>query len=250
MRRRTPATIGAAVVAAGLAASGCGSSSPEGALAGKTATQIVSLAVKALHRERSFHFVSQTKDGSQTQTQIGDVSKLAAVESITADKKPVVDAELVGQVVYLQAGTDVLERTLGLPTTAAATHAGDWISVSKKDDVYADVASSLSATSAIELFVPEEPHLKVDGATTLHGQHVVAVSGTSTASPSTDATGKVTLFVSTTAPYLPVGATLVVTSGNDTVVEQDAALFGRWGEAVHAKAPSGALPLSSLTADG
>lgn len=247
MKRRTMATGTTLAVLAATAATAasCGGS-PEGALAGKSATDIVSLSVTALHHQRSFHFVSKIVDGSQTQLQVGDIGKAAAAETITTGKKVVADAVLDHGTVYIRANTQLLENALSLPDTTATAETGDWVSVSKGDAVYSSVSSSLTATSAIELFVPEEPHLKVDGATTFEGQSVVAVSGSSTASPSTDVLGTVTLFVSTTAPFLPVGATLVVSQPGGKVVEREATLYGRWGERIRPLAPSGATPWSSL----
>lgn len=247
MRRRNAAAAAAALAASGVLGASC-SSSPEGGLAGKSASQIVSLAVTALHHQPSFHFVSRTKQGSTTETQIGDVGAKLAAESVAQGSKPVLDARLVGGVVYLQAGTDLLENVLGLSSSVASAHAGDWVAVHRTDSAYSDVASSLTATSAIELFVPEEPNLKVAGVTTVQGRKVVAVEGTSASTPTTAAVGKVTLFVSTTAPYLPVGGTVVVTDASGAIQEQDAVLFGRWGEKVHAVAPKGAAPLATLTA--
>jgi hypothetical protein len=121
------------------------------------------------------------------------------------------------------------------------------LAVKKGDADYSTIASSVSPTSAIELFVPEEPHLHVAGAVTFSGHSAVAVEGTTAASSSTNDVGSVTLFVSTTAPYLPLGATLVVTNSSGQVVEREAALYGKWNKKVAPIAPKDATPVSSLT---
>jgi hypothetical protein len=232
------------VVTAALA--GCGGN-PEGALAGQTATEVVSKAITAFHRERSFHFVDKIVAGSVSELQIGDVSATAANESITQGKTAVIQVALVNGTLYLRASPTVLSGDFGLSATEAAAQGGQWISISPSESAYSSVASSVSATSAIELFVPEEPNLKISGATTVDGRRVVAVQGTSISAPASGAVGKVTLFVSTTAPYLPVSATLVTEDASGKVVQEQAVLFGKWGEQVHLRPPSGVVPLSSLT---
>jgi hypothetical protein len=242
--RRT-AAVAIVVGGLGLVLSACGGPSA-GALQGKSAADVVSLSITALHHQRSFHFVSKTVSGKQTQIQIGDVSKSSAAESVQSGNHPVLDAELVHGISYLRTGTKLLENALGLPAPAATAHAGTWLAIRKGDGAYSEVANSLSATSAIEFFVPEEPHLHVAGVVTFAGQNALAVEGTSGAAPSNGDVGAITLFVSTLSPFLPLGATLVVKNGTGKVVERDAALFGRWNERVAPRVPRQATPLSSI----
>lgn len=218
-------------------------------MAGKTPTQIVSLSVKAFHHQRSFHFVTRTVQGSHTQTQVGDVSKTAATETVAAKGSLVVQAIRSRNVAYIRAGKELLQSVLGLSAATATQQAGKWISVQKGDAAFNAVAGSLAPTAAIQLFVPEEPNLHVGGATQLGGQSAVAVVGSTAATPQAGETAVVTLFVSTTAPYLPLGGTLVVTNTdrNHTVVERQASLYGKWNESVRVEVPKNATPVSSLT---
>jgi hypothetical protein len=235
------------VLGVALVATACGSGSPEGALAGKSASQIVSTSITAYHHQQSLRFVTRTVEGAQEQTQLGDVSTTAAAETVRSGKDPVLEAVLVEQVAYLQAGTQLLQSVLGLPAAAATAHAGSWISISPGDPAYQSVSSSLTPTAAIQLFVPEEPDLKVVGTTQFNGQQAVAVSGSPGAKAPSGTTASVTLFVSTAAPYLPVGATLVVKSTSGKVVERQASLYGHWNQKVEPVAPKDAIPVSSLT---
>jgi hypothetical protein len=234
-------------VVAGLGAllSACGGPSA-GALQGKSAADVVSLSITAFHHQHSFHFVSKTVDGTQTQIQIGDVSKPSAAESVQSGSHPVLDAVLVGGVAYLRAGTKLLEGAIGLSDSAATAHSGTWLAIKKGDAAYSEVAGTLSATSAIEFFVPEQPHLRVGGVVTFSGQDALAVEGSSAAAPTNGDVGDITLFVSTVSPFLPLGATLVVKDRTGKVVERDAALFGKWNERVAPTVPRGATPLSSI----
>ena len=56
----------------------------------------------------------------------------------------------------------------------------------------------------------------------------------------------VTLFVSTTAPYLPLGATVQVNQNTGQNVERVASVYGKYNQKVDPKAPTGAIPITSL----
>jgi hypothetical protein len=54
------------------------------------------------------------------------------------------------------------------------------------------------------------------------------------------------MFVSTTAPYLPLGATLVVKYKNGQTIERAASVYGKYDTKVDPTAPTGATPASTL----
>ena len=54
------------------------------------------------------------------------------------------------------------------------------------------------------------------------------------------------MFVSSTAPYLPLGATLQVNDNGGKNVERAASVYGRYNEKVDPRAPTGAVPITSL----
>ncbi len=242
---RWAALAATAVVACTLAACGGGGPS-EGALAGKTATQILTTSIKAYHKQSSVHFVTKTVSSSQTTTEIGAASATAASESVRSGSTPALDAILADQTVYIRGSTAFLEGALQLSSATAAAYAGKWISFHKGDPGYASLAANLSPGAAIVAFVPEEPHLRVDGANQVAGQPVVVVSG-SPGTPPTNGIAGVSLFVSTTAPYLPLSATVVVRDGRGTTTERVASVYGKWGEKVDPTPPSSAVPFTSIT---
>jgi hypothetical protein len=230
----------------GVAASACGNSGPsEGALTGKSATAVLSLSIKAYHRQTSVSFVTKTVAGKASTVQVGATSETAASESVHSSTLPVLQAILVNGTVYLRAGTQFLEQQLSLSTAQAAAHSGQWISFQKGEPGYSSIFQSLSAGEAIVSFVPEEPNLRVSGATSFQGQGAVAVTG-SPASPQAGTTDTVTLFVSTTAPYLPLGATVQVNQNTGHNVERVASVYGKYNQKVDPKAPTGAVPITSL----
>jgi hypothetical protein len=248
-RRRGVAYVFVALtVLLGVAASACGNSGPsEGALAGKSATAILSLSVSAYHRQKSVSFVTKTVAGKASTVQVGATSDKAASESVSSSNVPVLQAVLVDGSVYLRAGTQFLEQQLSLSTAQASAHAGQWISFQKGDPGFSSISQSLSAGEAIVSFVPEEPKLRVAGATTFQGQSAVAVTGSPTSSSGAGTVATVTMFVSTTAPYLPLGATVQVNQNTGQNVERIASVYGKYNERVDPKAPTGAIPITSLT---
>ena len=169
-RRRVTLTFVALMAVLGVAASACGNSGPsEGALAGKSATAIVSISIKAYHRQKSVSFVTRTVAGKASTVQVGATSEEAASESVRSSTLPVLQALLVDGTAYLRAGSQFLEQQLSMSTAQAAAHAGQWISFQKGNPGYSSITQSLSAGEAIVSFVPEEPNLRVAGATSLRG---------------------------------------------------------------------------------
>ncbi len=230
-----------------MSAAACGNSGPsEGALQGKSATAITSMALKAYHHQLSVHFVTKTATGGTTTVEAGATSGSAAAETVETNNKLVIQAVLVHGVAYVRAISSYLQNGLHLSASTASAYAGKWISLQKGDAQYSHVVVSLSPTEAILQFVPEEPNLQVAGATVVAGKGAVAVSGSpaGTVSPGTTATS--TLFVSTSAPHLPISSILVAKSDNGRNIERVAAVYGKWNQKVDPVAPTGATPFSSL----
>ena len=71
------------------------------------------------------------------------------------------------------------------------------------------------------------------------------MTGSPASSPA-GTTDTVTLFVSTTAPYLPLGATVQVNQNTGQNVERVASVYGKYNQKVDPKAPTGAVPITSL----
>ena len=230
-----------------LTAAACGNGGPsEGALQGKSATAVISTALRAYHHQRSVSFVTRTVSNGTTTVQTGATNGTDAIETARSGSELVIQAILVDGVAYVRAIPSFLENGLDLSASTASAYAGKWISLQKGDSQYTHIVVSLSPTEAILQFVPEEPNLKVEGATTVAGIGAIAVSGSpaGTVSPGTTATS--TMFVSTTAPYLPISSTLVATDSTGKNIERVVAAFGKWNQKVDPVAPSGATPFASL----
>jgi hypothetical protein len=232
-----------------VSAAACGNSGPsDGALAGKTATSITSLSIRAYHKQHSVQFFTKTVAGKNTTLLVGASSTAGeASETVTTNGDPVIEAVVVDRVAYVRTTEAVLQQSFSLSATTAASYSGKWISLVTGDAAYQSIVNSLSPTQAITQFVPEEPNLKVSGATSIGGKQAVAVSGASAGGAPNGATSTSTLFVSTTAPYLPISATVVVKSAEGKSVERVASVYGKWNERVDPIAPKGATPMSTLS---
>lgn len=233
-----------------ISAAACGSSgASEGALAGKSPTAVTSLSIRAYHQQRSVQFITKTVTGKNTTLLVGAASKSGnAAETVTTNGDPVIDAVVAHGVAYIQTTKAILQQTFNLSAANATAYAGKWISLVKGDAAYQNIVNSLSPTQAIVQFVPEDPGLKVSGVTSVGSKGAVAVSGASAGGAPNGATSTSTLFVSTTAPYLPLSATVVVKSAAGKSEERVASVYGKWNERVNPIAPKGATPISTLTA--
>ncbi len=253
--RRTRRTAVCMVTAAlGLSLAACSSGPSEGALQGKTATAITSLSITAYHHQQSVRYVTKTIAGKSTTIESGATSRSgSAEESITTDGHPVVEAVLVDHDAYLRGAAVFLKDALDLSSSTASAYAGKWISFTAGQKGYTAVVSSLSPTQAIEEFVPQEPNFHIGGVTSVAGQGAVAIVGSpgtgSQAVPGTTAT--TTLFVSTTAPYLPISATTeIVDDGSNKSVEQVASVYGKWNQKLDPVVPKSATPVTTVIGTG
>jgi hypothetical protein len=239
----------ALVVILATVAAACGNSGPsEGALQGKSPTAIASKSIVAYHQQRSVGYVTKTITGHMTTVEVGAISSTGpAAETVTTNGHPVIDARLVGDVAYVRAVASILQQGLGLPASTATAYAGKWISLKQGDAAYERVVNTLSTTQAIIEFVPEEPHLRVAGVTSVAGHNAVVISGSPNGSLQAGSTATTSLFVSTTAPYLPLSGALVVKNANGRTTERSVAAYGKWNERVDPSPPKGATPVSSLS---
>jgi hypothetical protein len=220
-------------------AAACGGPSL-GALGGKSAQQVIALAQAAAKSKGSLHFVDETGTGSAAQILTGDVSGVAAQEEVNGPNG-VLQVRLVGTTVYINATASTLIYSLKLSASTASAHAGQWIRLVTTDAPYQTAAKALAPAAELNSYIPTG-NLKIGSVTTLRGQNVLAVSGT--APVSAGAHVLATLYVSTTAPFVPVGGTLTGTGAQKSEGEEVA--FTAWGEQVHPSVPSGSLAYSSI----
>jgi hypothetical protein len=147
---------------------------------------------------------------------------------------------------YLRGDAAFLQNGLGFSVSGAASYAGKWISFGPADPGYQQLVSGDTLGSALSESTPSGT-LTLTPTRTVGGRQVVGVSGGLPPDMARGgATGSVVLYVSTTAPYLPVEVvergSLGGQSGTATIT------FSGWGEPVVVQAPAGAVAFASLPA--
>jgi hypothetical protein len=145
--------------------------------------------------------------------------------------------------VFVRGAGSALRSALGLSQTTSVTEAGKWISLRAGDAPYSTVTAALEPEQELNTFIPTAP-FTLESPRQFHGRTVVGVSGKARSSAAKGSGHTVTLFVPTSAPYTPVGATLSFGSGSGAGVE--AVVFNRWGQRIAPPTPSGAIAYSSL----
>jgi hypothetical protein len=235
--------LGIVALTAGLAAllSSCGG----GGLQGEPASQILSTAVTAASHAGAFRFVDKEGSGSQVRVLSGDTGTVVAQQTSSTDGVHLA-ASLVDGVAFVRASAVTLESLFGVSAAVATQESGKWVSVAKGEKGYKEIVQSLTPDAEFDPYIPQAD-LGVGRQTVLHGIPVIPVSGTAAASDSTSGLKAVaTLFVSTRAPYLPVGGAVSGTDVNGRRQSEEV-VFTKWGEKLHVSAPAGAVTLASLT---
>jgi hypothetical protein len=236
---------------------GAGASLPIGAAvgpyaaAGASSTKLPSAstllkdAEGAASRAGTMSFSDNSTAGKVTQSLVGTLSAPTAAESLSTSGQVDLQVELVGTIIYVRAGSQVLEGPLGLPAAAATANAGKWISVQPTDSAFSTLSAQLTLASELDTYVPVSD-LHMGKEVTLAKQKAVPISGRPSSTAAQGAkSGSVALFVSVKAPYLPIGGSLVLAKKGSPELKE-VAVFGNWGKKVAVTAPTGAVGYSSL----
>lgn len=235
-----------AIVVAGATLVACSSGSG-GGLSGKSASQVLALTTAAAKAKGSVHLSADESFAGQKETSEYDISGAEGKQTIAGAEGSSLTL-VVGNVAYLQGDVTFLQSSMGFPASAASTLAGRWISFTPSDQGYQDITAGDTLGSALTEATPAGV-LTLAKAPNVDGQAVLAISGgLAPTEASGGTTGSQVLYVAETAPHLPVEAVLHETqsgkSGTATIS------FSKWGEPVAVTAPSGAVPISSLTSGG
>jgi hypothetical protein len=215
-----------------------------GGLSGKTAAQVLAVTVAAAEAQGSAHL-----DNTNTTGPAGggtyDVSAREGEQTVTGGTQGNAVLLTVPGHAYLKGDAAFLQSSFGFPASVASSYAGKWISFVPSDPGYQQVVNGDTLPSALVESSPTGV-LTLTPIRTIDGQTVEGVSGNLPSDISqAGATGSQVLYVSTTAPYLPVE---VVTSGSlDGQSGTTVVTFSRWGESLAIVTPNGATPISSIS---
>ncbi len=118
---------------------------------------------------------SLTGPHASTQKTIGDAGPDSGRQDIT-DGAQRFTVLVIGSACYFKGNAAALTGNLGLSSTVAAAHAGQWISLAKTDGPYASVYAAVTAPSAMADNVTVVPQ-NVSSTTRVDGRNVQTVSG-------------------------------------------------------------------------
>jgi hypothetical protein len=194
----------------------------------------------------SVHLVSTDTGSGGPASSTYDINRDDGKQTVSGAASGTATFVVISGVAYVNGSATFLQNSFGFPANAAATYAGKWISFQSTDAGYQEVVDGDTLASALTDSTPSGA-LTLKGTSKLDGKNVLGVSGGLPSNLSGQgATGSLVLYVSTTAPFLPVELVEAGTadghSGTTTVV------FSNWGEDVLALAPTNVTPFSALTA--
>jgi hypothetical protein len=210
------------------------------------ARSLLRSSLAAARAKGSFHYVSRFTQQGVTQTTIGDAGETSGRQVITLGPETFT-VLVVGPACYIEGNAGALADQLGLPSTVAAGHAGQWISLAPADVPYQSVYAAVTTRSALADNIDIAPHRRL-GPTVQGGRRVIGVTG-----PMTDisvggqtqkAKGTAYLYMTASGHHLPVLYSERGTVGGHRTVA--AITFSDWGAPVVVTAPAGAVPFSSL----
>jgi hypothetical protein len=234
--------IGIAMVALlPVAMSACGSSSaPPDALAGKSAAEVLQLALQNATEAGTMSYRITTR-GSGQQNVVGNTSARGG-DVVVTSSAGVVHIIVTGGTAYIESTTPAgLVGALGVSAAVAAANAKKWISLAPKDTQFTQLSNAASFSSTMAEFTPGGTLSLSE--TTVAGHPVGLINGTGTSSVALQSYS-VQLAVSTRTPVLPVAGAVSVQGNGKTATQ--VALFARWGKPVALNAPTNTTPLSAL----
>lgn len=207
-----------------------------GALANKSASQILAISQAAFVKDARVHAEQVATLNAQTQTQVDDIGPGEGHQTLTLSTGARGEVMLVKGTIYFNENARLLTDQFGKAPARVVNH---WISVPSSSPVFKPFASGLSISSLASQVYPSGS-LKIDGLTTFAGQRTLAVSGSF--SPSAGAKGSLTVYVSLSLPFRLVGESARATSNG--VTGKFRGLFTAWGVHFTVTAPTGAIPIS------
>jgi len=234
VRRKIVVLLGAITVSVSACASTRANS-----LQGKDPDSILSQSLRTAVKFAGVHYVLRTTNGGQSQMVTGDAGTTIGAQSTVVGSDETV-VEMVGTTAFLRGNAGGLQNIIGWASGPASRYAGTWISLRPTDSLYQTVVQGVTLSTLLAQLSPVSPLIESSPGT-VAGQQVVGVRGDLRSSPGQ---GEATFWVATSPPNVPVGIDAQATGKNTTVTE--VGVFTKWGERFRLRAPSGAVPFSSL----
>jgi hypothetical protein len=231
MRRLLPLGCGALVALLGPVSGSAGASGSS-----PNAGQLLSDALTASGQAQSLHFVDKTTAGKVTQEVSGSISAPTAGEYLSGAEP--LEVELINGVVYVSGSKPALESVLQLSASQASAAAGKWVVVHQGDSPFQSITQQLTVSGEVANFLPSRQTVQLGKRTKVHGVSVYPLYGRPAAPLPKGSSASVALFVPVKAPYLPMGATLVIGSSSTKTKLHEEVAFSNWNKSVNLTPPA------------
>lgn len=215
-----------------------GASTPT-TLTGLSATQVLNVSLKAANAKHSATTVGSTKvlGVSLSENTTSGLRSGFGFETVNGHKGEVIYAN---GVVYAKFDSSLVKFNYGVTDNSVANK---WISVTKGNKFYASLSSGITFPSVIQQMHPAGT-LSLTAPTTINGVPAIGVTGKINASIA-PLNGSETLYVSTTAPFLPVQ--VLVKESQSGVTANIVLTPKNWGVIVSVAAPKTFTPIDKTS---
>ncbi len=192
------------------------------------------------------HFASSATQGGVSIEVDGNTGATSGSQTLTVKKGSVaehVTAKVVGSTGYVKGNATALANVIGLTSAESKKYAGTWLSFPTSNSALAELVSGLLNSQVTTELQMSGPYT-YGTATTVHGQHVVAVRG----SVSTQSGSKVPVVLYIPASGTPVPLEEVTNpgkTGGSTAIH-GTVVFTDWGEKTAVPAPGSSVSLLKL----
>jgi hypothetical protein len=218
--RRLTLVVPVVVVALGSWSAGASGASS------KTPAEILQLSVSSMHSEGSFHYNSTSSIAGVVALTLSTDSALKYGDQVQTLDGGTETTRLIGKKLYMYANARAYIQDFGVKKPKLAN---EWVLVPSTNKNYGNIADAILVPSVMQQLV-DVGTLKEAGQATVDGQTALALRGNAGAS------GTETVYVSTTAPYLPIA--VVADSTEDGRKITNDLVFSKWGEKFTVKTPS------------
>ncbi len=192
------------------------------------------------------HFVSTALQSGISLTVIGDTGTTSGAQKLTVQNGKTIEhmsALVIGSTGYVSANAAALHHVIGLTTSQSSKYANQWLSFPTSNSSLEELVSGLldsQVSSELQISGP----FTYGTATTVDGQHVVAVRGF----VATESGSKVPvlLYIPATGAPRPIQeVTNPGQSGRSSTIH-GTVTFTNWGEKTTEKAPAHAVSLLKI----
>jgi hypothetical protein len=217
--RRLTLVLPVVIVALGTWSAGASGTST------KTPAEILQLSVSSMHNEGSFHYNSTSSIAGVVALTLSTDSALKYGDQVQSLDGGTETTRLIGKKLYMYANARAYEEDFGVKKP---TLANEWVQVPSTNKNYGNIADAILVPSVMQQLV-DVGSLKEAGESTVDGKTALALRNTGSS-------GTETVYVSTSAPYLPIAVVADATEDGRKITND--LVFSKWGEKFTVKAPS------------